>query len=92
MFGVVGERTSDGVRPLSGATVAQGSLQGDVGDVGDVADTLTDASGRYLLCLVAWENEIPVEVRAFKEGFAPVQKVGPPGYVNWNLDFELTRP
>lgn len=45
--GVVFERTSEGVRPIAGATV---DLANDDSERRVISTTLTDAAGRYLLC------------------------------------------
>ena len=91
VLGVVTERTSGGVKPLPGATVALlNGAPGESGDDAHWADTFTDANGRYLLCWVG-HSEVSGYVQTQKEGYARVSQYGAPYWGDWSLDFELTR-
>ena len=90
VWGEVSEQTSAGRRPISGVSV---TLLGSAPLENPLAATLTDESGRYMMCLPTRSTDYVVDVR--KEGFVPAS--GVPAYwsaMGWDLestDFVLTR-
>jgi hypothetical protein len=80
--GRVVERTAAGLEPVPAATVTMSGAS-------LLADTLTDSSGRYLLCSVG-NPEVAVVVSAHKAGYLPASANDLPWF-GWDLDFELTR-
>lgn len=88
--GIVLERTPGGMRPISGASA---ELAADDSDAFVASTTLTDGSGRYLLCTappgvgtdqIAW-------VRVRKEGYRPAASSIILGGGNQIADIELVR-
>jgi hypothetical protein len=80
--GLVFDTTAGGVRPVPGA-----NLQVWVGDWLFGAETLSDASGRYLICRVP--RDLPVNVYTDKEGYRQhVGEVLPGGDTTFDIQME----
>jgi len=88
--GTVFERTSEGMRPIAGASVA---LAADDSDRLVVSSTLTDEAGRYLVCPVppgAGTDQV-AWVRVRKENYPPTSRRVFLGWDYVGADIELSR-
>jgi hypothetical protein len=88
--GVVFERTSEGVRPIAGATV---DLAGDDSDRWVFSTTLTDAEGRYLLCTAppGTGTDQIMWVRVHREAYRPASRTVFGGWDYTGANVELFR-
>ena len=83
--GAVFERVSDVAAPVAGATV---DLAGDDSGRWVYSTTLTDASGRYMVCTAppGVGTDQTHTVVAYKDGYHPASRQGYPGYDTLNLE------
>ena len=84
VFGVVTERTANGVQPVAGASVQHFYGTGQSGRA--TGFTLTNADGSYALC--GYSDDYGQAVRVSKDGYrTSIQSIGP----SWRMDFEIAR-